>query len=294
MDSFEVLNFGSLNIDHVYCVDHFVRPGETLESLNYSVFCGGKGLNQSVALARAGVKTAHAGKIGRDGIFLKEFLEESGAQTSHILIGDTPTGHACIQIDAGGQNSIILYGGANAEISDNEIISILDTVAPGTWLLLQNEINSIPFIIDEAGKRQLKIAFNPAPCNDAVRNYPLDKVDLIFVNEIEAAQLSSCSGSFEDIADAMQKMLPDTQIVMTLGENGAYYFSGSKRIFTPAVQTRVVDTTGAGDTFCGYFLASLLRGYTPEKAMEYAARAAAITVSRPGAGSSIPSAGEIF
>ena len=294
MDSFEVLNFGSLNIDHVYCVDHFVRPGETLESLNYSVFCGGKGLNQSVALARAGVKTAHAGKIGRDGIFLKEFLEESGALTSHILIGNTPTGHACIQIDANGQNSIILYGGANTEISDDEIISILDTAAPGSWLLLQNEINSIPFIINEAKKRELKIAFNPAPCSDDVRNYPLNKVDLIFVNEIEAAQLSSCCGNFEDIADAMQKMLPQTQIVMTLGENGAYYLAGGKRIFTPAVKTDVVDTTGAGDTFCGYFLASLLRGHAPEKAMDYAARAAAITVSRPGAGISIPCAREIF
>ena len=294
MSFVEVLNFGSLNIDHVYRVPHVVAPGETLGCQDYSVFAGGKGLNQSIALARAGIKTAHAGKIGADGTFLVQTLQNSGVDTTFVFTGETPTGHASIQVDQSGQNSILLYPGANCMISENEIVAVLEKQSPGTWLLLQNEINSIPFLIREAKKRGMKIAINPAPCTDAVKEYPLELVDLLFVNEIEAAQLSGCQGSFEEIADALAKQYPQAQIVMTLGSAGAIYRCGIYSHFEPARKVKVVDTTSAGDTFCGYFLSSLLKGMTPEKAMFYAAEASSVTVSRAGAAQSIPSAEEIF
>ena len=294
MSFVEVLNFGSLNIDHVYRVPHFVAPGETLGCQDYSVFAGGKGLNQSIALARAGIKTAHAGKIGADGTFLVQTLQNSGVDTTFVLTGETPTGHASIQVDQSGQNSILLYPGANCMISENEIVAVLEKQSSDTWLLLQNEINSIPFLIREAKKRGMKIAINPAPCTDAVKDYPLELVDLLFVNEIEAAQLSGCPGTFEEIADALAKQYPQAQVVMTLGSAGAIYRCGTYSHFEPACPVKVVDTTSAGDTFCGYFLSSLLKGMSPEKAMFYAAKASSVTVSRAGAAQSIPTAEEIF
>ena len=160
--------------------------------------------------------------------------------------------------------------------------------------MLQNEINSVPFLIREARQRGMKIAINPAPCTDAVKEFPLDLVDLLFVNEIEAAQLSGCSGSFEEIADALAKQFPEMQIVMTLGSAGAIYRCGKIFHFEPVIPANVVDTTSAGDTFCGYFLSSLMKGYPVEKAMFFATKASSITVSRAGAAQSIPSADEVF
>lgn len=294
MNNIEVLNFGSLNIDHVYRVPHFVAPGETLACVNYQVFAGGKGLNQSIAMARAGIKIAHAGKIGHDGEFLAQTLRDSNVDTSFLITGDVPTGHGVIQLNEAGQNAIVLYPGANCALTRDEITSILDQQTPGTWLVLQNEINEIPFIMRYAHEKGLKIAINPAPCTDAVNQYPLELVDLLFVNEIEAAQLARSEGSFEEIAETLAKMLPQAQIIVTLGAAGAIWQYGNQRHFEPAVKTEVVDTTSAGDTFCGYFLASLLKGCTPQQAMKFSALASSITVSKAGAAVSIPAASEVF
>jgi ribokinase len=290
----KVLNIGSLNLDHVYNVDHIVQPGETEATYELNIHLGGKGMNQSVALAKAGVTVYHGGMIGDDGQPFLDACKEFGVQADYIRQIDTKSGHAIIQIDKKAQNSILLYPGANCMISENEIVAVLEKQSPGTWLLLQNEINSIPFLIREAKKRGMKIAINPAPCTDAVKDYPLELVDLLFVNEIEASQLSGCQGSFEAIADALAKQYPQAQIVMTLGSAGAIYRCGAYSYFEPACPVKVVDTTSAGDTFCGYFLSSLLKGMTPEKAMFYAAKASSVTVSRAGAAQSIPSAEEIF
>lgn len=291
----QVLNFGSLNIDHVYGVDHFVAPGETLSSARYSVNAGGKGLNQSVALSRAGVKTAHAGMIGKEGLFLKETLEAAGVDTEHVIAGSVPTGHAVIQVEkSSGQNSILLYPGANMAIPRTEMLHILQTVPEGSWLLLQNEINDIPFLIREGKKRNLKVAINPAPCTKEVLSYPLHVCDLIMVNEIEAAQLTGKSGDFRQMAAALAELFPDSEVVVTCGKEGAIYRKGSLEIFTPARHVQAVDTTSAGDTFTGFFLAAKLRGMTAKEAMECAAFASSITVSRPGAACSIPTAEEVF
>lgn len=293
----QILNFGSLNIDHVYTVDHFVAPGETLASAGYQVNAGGKGLNQSVALSRAGVRTFHAGMIGKDGLFLKETLEAAHVNTDHVMIGEHPTGHALIQVEKkSGQNAILLYPGANVEIKTSDMRRILRSMPQGSWLLLQNEINAVPFLIEEGKACGLKIAVNPAPCSGEVRTWPLHLCDLILVNEIEAAQLTGLTGegNFRRAAEVMAERFPDSEVVITLGSSGAVYRFGKEEIMVPARPVKVVDTTSAGDTFTGYFLAAKLRGMSAEAAMRCAVFASSITVSRPGAASSIPAADEVF
>lgn len=294
MNRLQVLNFGSLNIDHVYQVPHFVQPGETLACTAYAKFAGGKGLNQSVALARAGVHVAHAGKIGTDGGFLAETLQAAGVDTRFLLHGDGPTGHACIQVDATGQNLILLHPGANREISDAEIVTILDQVPTGTILLLQNEISGMPTLIREAKKRALPVAINPAPCGPEVAGYPLDLVDLLFVNEVEAAQLVGETGAPDELLAELAARFPAGEIVMTLGGDGACYAKGDERFQVTSPPVTVVDTTSAGDTFTGYFLAAKLRGFSAREAMRIAAKAGSIAVSRAGAAVSIPAADEVF
>lgn len=291
----QVLNFGSLNIDHAYTVKHFVAPGETLAAAEYKINAGGKGLNQSVALSRAGVRTFHAGMIGREGLFLKRILEEACVDTTFLSVGDTPTGHAIIQVEKeSGQNSILLYPGANTCIPIEEMRRVLHAQTRGSWLLLQNEINDIPFLIEEGKRCGLKVAINPAPCTEAVLSYPLHLCDLIMVNEIECAQLTGAEGDFNAMAAALAERFPNSEIVVTLGSAGAIYRHGKEEIHVPAVPVKAVDTTSAGDTFTGFFLAARLRGMEPRRAMACAAYASSITVSRPGAASSIPAACEVF
>ncbi len=290
----QVLNFGSLNIDHVYTVDHFVAPGETLASLNYSVNAGGKGLNQSIALGRAGVSTFHAGMIGPDGRFLKDILAQAGVNTDNIITDVLPTGHAIIQVEKiSGQNSIILYPGANRRIRTEDMCRILHAAQAGSYLLLQNEINDIPFLITEGKKCGLRVVFNPAPCGKEVAAYPLELCDLLLLNEVEAAFLTSCAEP-EAAANALASRCPESEIVITLGKTGALYRFHDEKIFVPAREVEAVDTTGAGDTFTGYFLAAKLRGMDAESSMKCATLASSIAVSRPGAAQSVPEASEVF
>ncbi len=283
----KVLNFGSLNIDHVYAVDHFVHPGETLASSGYQCFAGGKGLNQSVALARAGFPVCHAGNIGPDGSMLVAYLAESGADVSLVETIDTPTGHALIQVDSNGENAIILFGGANQRISDNDIARVLAAAGPADVLLLQNEIASMPAIIRAAAEKQLRVVFNPAPMSPDVLHYPLESIDLFICNETEAAALTGSQGVSAQ-SQAFRKLFPDASCLLTLGSKGALFVSTDCEIEVPAHRVQAVDTTAAGDTFTGYFLAEWLRKADPKQAMAYAAQAAALCVTRPGAAESIP------
>lgn len=158
-----ILNIGSLNIDHVYAVKAFVRAGETIASRQYRKHPGGKGANQSVALARAGAKVAHAGAVGPEGRWLIDLLQKEGIDTRFIQTVKEPSGHAVIQVDERGENAIFLYGGANQGLRKADIEKALDFFQPGDWLLLQNEINGLDTILEEAHRRRLRTCFNPAP-----------------------------------------------------------------------------------------------------------------------------------
>lgn len=289
----KIVCLGSLNLDHVYQVDHFVRPGETLSSTGYSVGCGGKGLNQSIALARAGAPVMHAGKIGRDGAMLRDALARAGVDVSLVTEGETPTGHAVIQVDAKGENAILLFGGANREITEKEIDCALDAAAGGI-LLLQNEINSIDLVFRKAHERGIPVAFNFAPFDpEDARRLPLGLLSYLIVNEIEGAGVAGVADP-KAILVALKSNYPECRVILTLGKAGSAFLDDDGKMVTiPPYPAEVVDTTSAGDTFIGYLFAGLLEGMALKAAMELATRASAITVSRPGAADSIPFRSEL-
>jgi ribokinase len=282
-----ILNFGSLNIDHVYDVNHLVRPGETISSRRYRRLCGGKGLNQSIALSHAGAQVYHAGKIGKDGLFLKNRLEKEGVDTSYVSIAEGVTGHAIIQVDRSGENSIVLYGGTNRQITKKELAQALSGFSPGEYVLLQNEISAVPEIMRLASSKGLRIAFNPAPMDPEVSRYPLNSVDYFILNETEGAALTDEKYP-ENILSQMLKRFPDSAVILTLGNKGAVYGDLKRKISVPARRVKPVDTTAAGDTFIGYFLAELIHGNTLEKSIRNACTAAAYCVTVEGAADSIP------
>lgn len=288
-----ILNFGSVNIDHVYRVDHLVRPGETIASRDYQQFSGGKGFNQSIALARAGADVSHAGRIGADGVWLRAQLAADGADVGFLAVVDGPSGHALIQVDAEGENAIILFGGANRTFTGEDARAILDNCGAEDWLLLQNEISAMPEILQLAGERGLRVVFNPAPMGPEVLDYPLDTVSIFVVNETEGEAFTG-----EDEPDAilggMRARFPAATVVLTLGGDGSLYDDGKQRVRVPAQKVEAVDTTAAGDTFIGYFLAGLAAGDDPKVALEMATCAAAICVTRPGAAPSIPRREEVI
>jgi ribokinase len=288
-----ILNFGSLNIDHVYTVDHFVRAGETLASQSRQTFSGGKGLNQSIALANAGMTTYHAGCIGTDGESLLTLLCDYNVDTRYIHKTDTPSGHAIIQVEPNGQNCILLFGGANQAVTKEHIDKTLaDFTRYGSHIILQNEIAHGPYIAQKAEEHGLSVIFNPSPANDTIHDILRHKIDYLILNEVEAQTISAASGTHEQIA-ALRARFPRTTLVLTLGKNGVIYTSPTTQERHGIYQTPVVDTTAAGDTFTGFFVASLIRGDPPQESLRIASQAASLAVSRHGAAPSIPTLEEV-
>lgn len=283
----KLINFGSVNVDHVYQLSHLVRKGETIASTDYQKNEGGKGFNQAVALAKAGQKVYFAGAIGADGLFLKECLNGYGVDTMYLEVFDIPTGHAIIQVDEDGSNSIILYGGANRRITEAMVERVLNQFASGDVVLMQNEICGGDIILREAARRGLRVVLNPSPITPELLNWPLEYVEWFILNEIEAEDMTGEKDP-EKMLDEILRKYPRSHVVLTLGEQGAICAYGTCRVHQPAVPAKAVDSTAAGDTFTGYFLHSILNGDSVESALIVAARAAAITVSRPGAAVSIP------
>ncbi len=287
-----ILNFGSLNIDHVYQVEDFVRPGETIPSIGYNRVPGGKGLNQSVALARAGAHVYHAGKVGEDGLFLVQLLQESGVDTTYTASTGSVTGHACIQVDKKGQNCILLLGGANQEITEDDVARTMAAFSAGDWLVLQNEVSCLPQILSAGKKKGMVTVLNPSPISPVLDELDFSEVDYLLLNETEGQTITGKTEPADITAELLRKY-PAMHVVLTLGGDGAVYAAGEEFIRVPVFPVKAVDTTGAGDTFTGYFVAAVSSGMEPEKAMLRASKAASVAVSRLGAAVSIPKKEEV-
>lgn len=290
----KVLSFGSLNYDHVYQTDHFVQPKETLAADSYHRGFGGKGLNQSIAMQKAGLAVCHAGRVGADGQPFVDYLTQNGVNTDHLIVEESAvTGHAIIEV-CHGENRILLHGGANRQIDREQIDRAVAAFGAGDWLVIQNEISSVPYLIEAAKKRGLKVFFNAAPVADEVLHYPLEQVDVLCVNEIEGAFLARTEEKeFNKIAETLHEYYKDTEILLTAGADGSYCVGPGGSWFVPSLKVRAVDTTAAGDTYSGFWLAEKIRSNDSYAAMVYATRAASITVQRPGAAESIPTADEL-
>lgn len=282
-----IYNLGSLNIDYVYDVDHFVSAGETLSSDKMQIFPGGKGLNQSVALARAGAEVIHGAVIGEDGGFLTEILSSAGVDTSRIETIPRRCGHAVIQVDKSGQNCILLYPGTNRCIDRRYIENFLSDAERDDILVVQNEISGLDIAFETAHRKNMRIAFNPSPFHSDIKKLPLSLVRWLFCNETEGEALFG-SRDIREITERFITQIPDGDLVLTLGKDGSVFKNREKFIAQPIFETKTVDTTAAGDTFLGYFLASVTKGESVERSMEIASKAASVAVSVKGAASSIP------
>lgn len=289
----KILNFGSLNIDYVYGMSHIVMPGETLDSTSRNIFAGGKGANQSCALGLAGADVYHAGQVGEDGRWLLDLLRRKGVNVDHTQIGEVETGHAVIQVESFGENAIILHGGANRAISIEHIDDVFCSFSEEDILLLQNEINDIPAIMRKAHERGMSIYFNPAPFSADVLDYPLELVSVFVVNETEAAGLSGSDGDVDEIAASLRGRYSDADVLMTLGAKGVRCSGVNGDHDVAGRSVDVVDTTAAGDTFIGYYLAGIAAGVEVPGALATAVLASSITVSRSGAMESIPTRSEV-
>lgn len=289
----KILNFGSLNIDYVYSVGHMVQAGETLASDALNVYCGGKGLNQSVAVARAGAKVWHAGLIGAEGSMLVQVCKESGVNTDLIQTTEGKSGHTIIQVDCSGQNSILLYGGANQQITLEYVDLVLKNFAKEDVLLLQNEISCLPYIIDQAYQKGMRIVLNPSPFNEKLKACNLTKVSMFILNEVEGEQMTGTSDQ-EKMLSRMSELYPDSEVILTLGQKGSVYYFNGKKVYQKIYSVKAVDTTAAGDTYTGYYLAAVSGGKSVEEALDLAAKASAIAVTRSGAVPSIPKLEEVL
>ena len=289
----KILNFGSANIDYVYSLDHIVMGGETISSKELNIFPGGKGLNQSIALARAGVKAYHAGCIGLDGQLLIDTFESDGVDLKYVRRVEEKSGHAIIQVSQDGENSIVLYAGSNHKITKEHIDDVLSDFDKGDIILLQNEISNLEYVIEKASEKGMFIIFNCSPINDNIFSIDYSRINCVILNEVEMSAITD-KESFDEGIDDILARYPDMKIMLTLGKRGCLYADKNTRVAHPIFETTVVDTTAAGDTFTGYFISEMAKGKDIADVLKVASCASAIAVSRHGASTSIPKYEEVM
>ncbi len=279
--------FGSINIDHVYALGHLPAPGETLAAGSYRLELGGKGANQAVACARAGGDLRLLGAVGTDGRAALDRLAELGVGCDMVQQVDGATGHAIILVDAAGENSIIIHPGANHAMDADTVLAALKGAGISDILLMQNETAHQALVAEAAMGLGMEVVYSAAPFDiDAVQAV-LPFVNMLVMNAVEAEQMQAALGVGLD-------ELPVETLVVTRGADGASWHSrGMQDIHVPAHKGKVVDTTGAGDCFTGALAAALDAGDYPEEAMRFAAAAASLQVTRPGAAGAMPTRAEI-
>ena len=283
----KILNFGSINKDYFYSVNDFVKPGETISSIRYNIKIGGKGLNQSVGISKAGQNIYHAGIINKDDTFILDKLKKWNINCENILLSNNPTGHAIIQVDKKGENSIIIHGGANHDVNIKFIKSVLSKFDSGDILVIQNEINNIKEIIDRAHHKKMKIIFNPAPFNNEILSYDLNKISTLILNQTEGEALSK-EKKPDGILKVLNSKFNNTEIILTLGEKGSLYSFKDELLKIKAHKLDTVDTTGAGDTFIGYYVAGIASKMNTKDNLNRASEAAALATTKLGGAESIP------
>jgi len=277
-----IINFGSINIDHVYRVAALPIAGETIASKGYEKFLGGKGINQSIAIARAGADVMHIGVVGSDGDWALNEIEKLGINTNKIEQLKCATGHAIITVDDAAENQIIIEGGTNQVFTKAQINAALEKGNPqADWVTLQNETNLSLYIVEQAKTAGYKIAYAAAPFIAETTVQILPHIDLLAVNEGEAQSLAKALG-------INTKDIPVPKLLITKGASGAEFRSQDGILHQRALKVDAVDTTGAGDTFFGSFLAEYSQNNDAQSALQYASAASALQVTKAGTAAAIP------
>lgn len=296
--SSKVLVIGSSNVDLLMQLDRLPRPGETVTGGIFTQVMGGKGANQAVAAVRAGAPTAFISCLGKDdfGRRMEEAFLEDGLDISAMAKSESSSGTALISIDKKGENSIGVAPGANFDLKPEDIERAEKLIDEADLVLFQCEIHptSLEFAIDYCHKKGKKILLNLAPAIPLSAEC-LKKVDMLILNETEAEFLSDMPvNGLDDAQKAALKLqsYSDT-IIITLGTQGAYIAGNSFTGHIPAFRVEALDTTAAGDTFCGAFAAAITSGLHHKEAVRFASAASALSVTRLGAQPSIPKKNEI-
>lgn len=293
---------GSINLDQLFSVKHAPKPGETLIADDLIEANGGKGANQAVAAARNGLDVRFVGRVGDDGagMSLRQGLVDAGVNTEYLITdAQAPTGRAVIFVEPSGQNRIVVASGANAEVKLADVEPLLSQMGKDDVLLatFESPLDTVTAAFEAAKKRGVTTVLNPAPARSSVPDSLIKATDIIIPNEGEATALTGIdtvdAASTAESASALCRRGAQ-QVIITLAENGSYYANADGDEFaTPAFNVKAVDTTGAGDTFIGGFLAKMAAGDAVEDAIVYATAASGLAVSRPGGQPAIPTTDEV-
>ncbi len=289
----KIVVIGSINIDFVFHVDNIAKPQETISSKSMDRFLGGKGLNTAIALSKAYPDVKLFGYISTHDHSLIEEIEALGVNSELIEKVEGDTGTAFTQVDQTGQNCIVLNKGVNHQFDLKRIDEVLATLHEGDMIVLQNEINALDYLIKEAKIKGLRIAFNPSPFEHALLDLPLHDVDYLIFNEVEGSLLSHFN-EVENILKTLHRRYPNTVLVLTLGSKGVMAQSANITYEMTGLKVQALDTTAAGDAFTGYFLAGIQKGLSVAECLDMANVAGALTVTKIGASSSIPSFEEVL
>jgi ribokinase len=296
----KIVVIGSSNVDLIMKMNHLPEKGETVTDAIFMQVYGGKGANQAVAAARAGGNVAFVNCVGEDAYTpqMVQNFEKDGIDTRFIFQETgIASGHALVMIGNEGQNYLSVAPGANYRLSPEKIDMAMPVIDEAALIVLQYEIPSdtIKYILDLAGKKNIPVLWNFAPARDFDLNF-ISAVSILVVNEVEAGFLAGVPVGNEADADMAAKVLLDNgveKVIITLGEKGAFAFTSHEKIKIPAFRVDSTDTTGAGDTFCGCFAVALTEGKSLKQALLFASAAAAISVTRLGAQPSAPHRTEI-
>lgn len=297
----KILVIGSLNMDSVIRTEQMPKPGETVMGDEVTLVPGGKGANQAYAVGKLGGKVTMIGAVGTDsfGTAMIDNLKKAGVDTSGIRrIDGTATGQAYIMVDAAGQNSIVVIAGANGEVSKELIDDRIELIKNSDIVVMQLEIpvQTVMYVKELCVKFGRQIIFDPAPAVPDLPDEFWSGIDYIKPNETELKILTGIDADTEeDIARGAEIMLKKgvKNVIVSLGERGCFYLSGTERRVLPARKVKAVDTTAAGDSFTAAFALALSRGEPVYEAIRFGQKVSAVVVSRKGAQTSIPGPEEL-
>jgi len=281
-------------------MDHLPEKGETVTDAEFFQVYGGKGANQAVAAARAGGNVAFVNSVGEDAYTpqMVQNYKNDGIDTRFVFQEkDIASGHALIMIGGEGMNYLSVAPGANYKLTPQKIDEALPVFDEAAMIVMQYEIQeeTIKYVIDLANRKKIPVLWNCAPARAFDLSY-IPKINILVLNEVEAGFLAEMTVETEADAEKAAQKLVDRgveKVIITLGSKGAFVVTKNEKVSVPAFKVEAVDTTAAGDTFCGTFAVALVEGKSLKESLQFASAAAAISVTRMGAQPSAPARKEI-
>ena len=296
----KIVVIGSSNVDLLMKMDHLPEKGETVTDAVFMQVYGGKGANQAVAAARAGGNVAFVNCVGEDAYTpqMVQNYKNDGIDTRFVFQEkDIASGHALIMIGGEGMNYLSVAPGANYKLTPQKIDEALPVFDEAAMIVMQYEIQeeTIKYVIDLANRKNIPVLWNCAPARAFDLSY-IPKINILVLNEVEAGFLAEMTVETEADAEKAAQKLVDSgveKVIITLGSKGAFVVTKNEKVSVASFKVEAIDTTAAGDTFCGAFAVALVEGKSLKDALQFASAAAAISVTRMGAQPSAPTRKEI-